>query len=48
MPLDWKIEFAIELQPGIEETTTRVVRQGFHPPKYFTLGMSSLVCEEER
>jgi hypothetical protein len=31
----------------IEETTTRVVGQGFHPPKYFTLGMSSLVHEKK-
>jgi hypothetical protein len=32
----------------IEETATRVVGQGFHLPKYFTLGMSSLVRKEER
>jgi hypothetical protein len=31
----------------IEETAARVVGQGLHPPKYFTLGMSSLVHEEE-
>jgi hypothetical protein len=30
----------------IEEAIARVVRQGFHPPKYFALGMSSLICEE--
>jgi hypothetical protein len=31
----------------IEETITRIVGQGIYPPKYFTLGMSSLVREEE-
>jgi hypothetical protein len=32
----------------LKKQRTRIVRQGFHPPKYFALGMSSLVCEEER
>ena len=31
----------------IEETTARIVGQGFNLPNYFTLGMSSLVREEE-
>jgi hypothetical protein len=31
---------------GVEKATTRVVGQGVHSPKYFTMGMSSLVRKE--
>jgi hypothetical protein len=32
----------------IEEAIARIAGQRFYPPKYFALGMSSLVCEKER
>jgi hypothetical protein len=32
---------------GVEKATTRVVGQGIHSPKYFTMGMSSLVRKKE-
>jgi hypothetical protein len=31
----------------LKKATTRVVGQGVHSPKYFTMGMSSLFCKEE-
>jgi hypothetical protein len=44
MPPDRDIEFV----GRIEEAIARIAGQGFYSPKYFALGMSSLVCEEER
>jgi hypothetical protein len=31
----------------LKKTATRVVGQGVYSPKYFTMGMSRLICEEE-
>jgi hypothetical protein len=60
MPPDRDIEFAIELQPGTTPISKRPYRMPpaelaelkkqlqDHSPKYFTMGMSRLICEEER
>jgi hypothetical protein len=43
----WVLQDATRRACRIEETVTRIVGQGIYLPKYFTLGMSSLVREEE-